>query len=268
VIFVRGERRLIIADRHAVYAQDAERYFDEWWSAVEADELGRVDYSEPRVHWLNDWGSVYVSAMIEPIRFMQPYVDHAQLSPDSVVIDAGAFVGIPAMMMALKVGRFGCVISLEPDTASNWCAQLNFDAFEAEHGYAPLLLKAALGDHTGLVAFNSEGAMGSARVSDQERSQASIDVSQVTLRSLCDSYELKRVDYVKLDIEGAETSVLEDAEWFREYQPRLTVACHHDRGIMNTERVKQQLAELGYSWEASTGGFVGDVVLHATPGAR
>jgi hypothetical protein len=29
--------------------------------------------------------------------------------------------------------------------------------------------------------------------------------------------------------------------------------------------VKAQLAELGYSWEASTVGFVGDVVLHAAP---
>ena len=265
MIFERGERRLIIADRHAVYAQDAERYFEEWWGAVEEDAKGRVDYSKPRVHWLNHWGSVYVPAMIEPIRFMQPYVDHAQLSPGCVAIDAGAFAGIPAMMMALKVGVLGRVISLEPDTASHWCAQLNYDAFEAEHGFAPILRKAALGDHTGLVAFNSEGAMGSARVSDQERSQASIDVPQVTLRSLCDSYELERVDYVKLDIEGAETSILEDAEWFHEYQPRLTVACHYDRGVMNTERVKEQLAELGYSWEASTVGFVGDVVLHAAP---
>ena len=268
MIFQRGERRLIIADRHAVYAQDAERYFEEWWSAVEPDAAGRVDYSEPKVHWLNDWGSVYVPAMIEPIRFMQPYVDHAQLLPGCVAIDAGAFAGIPSMMMALKVGVLGRVISLEPDTASNWCAQLNFDAFEAEHGYAPMLFKAALGSHTGLVPFNSEGAMGSARVSDQQRSQASIDVPQVTLRSLCDSYELERVDYVKLDIEGAETSILEDAEWFAEYEPRLTVACHYDHGVINTERVKAQLAGLGYSWEASTTGAVGDVVLHATPGAR
>lgn len=267
MIFTRGERRLIISDRHAVYAQDAERYFDEWWGAVEADAAGRVDYSKPRAHWLNDWGSVYVPAMIEPIRFMQPYVDHAQLSPGCVAIDAGAFAGIPAMMLALKVGVLGRVISLEPDTASNWCALLNFDAFEAEHGYAPILLRAALGDHTGLVAFNSEGAMGSARVSDQERSEASIDVPQVTLRSLCDSYELERVDYVKLDIEGAETSVLDDSEWFAEYKPRLTVACHYDRGVLNTERVKEQLAGLNYSWKASMVGFVGDVVLHAAPGA-
>jgi hypothetical protein len=109
--------------------------------------------------------------------------------------------------------------------------------------------------------------MGSARVSDQERSEASIDVPQVTLRSLSDSFELERVDYVKLDIEGAETSVLEDAEWFAEYKPRLTVACHYDRGVMNADRVKEQLAGLDYSWEPSTAGFVGDVVLHATPGA-
>ena len=72
------------------------------------------------------------------------------------------------------------------------------------------------------------------------------DVSAVSLSSL--ATHLQGVDYVKIDIEGAEDEVLTDREFFQNYRPRISIECHR----RNEERIQATLTGYGYNTRVVT----------------
>jgi hypothetical protein len=59
---------------------------------------------------------------------------------------------------------------------------------------------------------------------------------------------MSRVDVIKCDIEGAETEIFGDAEFFGTYRPRtIMVETHWIAGTSTALRVKDALAQWGYS---------------------
>ena len=62
-------------------------------------------------------------------------------------------------------------------------------------------------------------------------------------------HQLSRVDFVKMDIEGAEVVALEGATHTLEaYRPAILVECHG-----SYERMTEQLSRLGYVWDVIDG---------------
>jgi len=75
------------------------------------------------------------------------------------------------------------------------------------------------------------------------------DVKVISMNSLLSNYNLQKVDLVKMDIEGAETSVLEDAGWLRNVH-FIFIEFHSDPGLISG---LAKLESAGFKWKKCIG---------------
>ena len=148
-----------------------------------------------------------------------------QLRPGMTMFDVGANAGYFSLIAGEIVGRSGRVISLEPDPRVFEVLRRNVEA--NEFGNATVVQAAA---------YNSCGqvSLGCAPASSwsgiyYERPTKRIAVRAVTLDSLCDELGLDRVDFVKIDVEGAEQVVLEGmVKVLSQHRPQILLELHGD----------------------------------------
>ena len=74
-------------------------------------------------------------------------------------------------------------------------------------------------------------------------------VNSITLESLALKYDLQKVDFIKCDIEGAETEIFDQPNFFLKFKPKIIIECHSIRGKLTTEACKATLAKFGYKFE-------------------
>jgi FkbM family methyltransferase len=69
--------------------------------------------------------------------------------------------------------------------------------------------------------------MGSSAVSIVGEHRGTISqVSSFTLNTIAKKYNLQKIDFIKCDIEGAESVVFKDSELFNKYRPRIVIELH------------------------------------------
>ena len=130
----------------------------------------------------------------EEMRYIYP------LTPDSVVIDAGAYMGDSIQEW---VARYGCrVIALEPIPEF-------YEATKARFAGNP---KAKVLNYA-LSAYDGEIQIGLSNNSSglYSTGETKVKVPAITLKTLMKKEGLDRVDLLKLNIEGSEYAVLEKA---------------------------------------------------------
>ncbi len=93
--------------------------------------------------------------------------------------------------------------------------------------------------------------MGSADIAIVGRGRGEvIEVCCETLAEIVDVNGLTKVDFVKMDIEGAEEEVLLGAEAFlRQFRPKVMVEPHVVLGVFSTDAVVRILQSYGYKVE-------------------
>jgi hypothetical protein len=89
--------------------------------------------------------------------------------------------------------------------------------------------------------------MGSSAVEIVGRGRGqSVRVPTFTLSQIVERCALKRVDFVKCDIEGAERVILDDDAFFARSQPRLILETHVVDGEETTQACIDALVRHGY----------------------
>lgn len=144
--------------------------------------------------------------------------DGVRIAPErgDVVIDAGACFGDTAIAFAEAVGPAGHVHAFEPLGSQYEIIAHNLAANPALAGRITIH-RFALDDASGKQLFFTQGA--GARPAE--------DGEQVETRTL-DDFDFAQVDYIKLDIEGAESACLRGAErTIRRFKPKLGVSIYH-----------------------------------------
>ncbi|MDP1890945.1 MAG: FkbM family methyltransferase [Gemmatimonadaceae bacterium] len=121
------------------------------------------------------------------------------------------------------------------------------------------LSDAAVAGHTGQVRCNAEGSLGAAlsHVVSRAGLAQTIEVTALTLQDACATVG-RTPDFIKRDVEGAETEVLEGArDWLGTHRPRWVIDTHHQIGGRFTDAgVERILAACGYrAWTELVGGF-------------
>ncbi len=254
----RGEQVVRLSPRHFMFAPDVAAHFDAYWESVGAGAQVQVrDFSRPARHFVPALGvHLWQSGLMEEVDTIQGYLTHAPPQPGETVFDLGSNCGASVLVFARAVGPGGHVVAFEPDPLNREMLRRNIEALALANVD---LRDAAVAGRTGRLRFNSEGSLGAAlsHVVSRAGLAETIEVSALTLADAC-AVAGRTPDFIKMDVEGAETEVLDGArDWLRTHRPRWVIDTHHRiDGKFTDAGVERILAECGYrAWTELVGGF-------------
>jgi FkbM family methyltransferase len=153
--------------------------------------------------------------------------------PSEVIIDVGANIGVHTVWLSRKVGPSGLIIAVEPEqtnflilTLNKWLNRLN----------NVLTIRVALASSItkGELVIPRPSLMGQASTHALSYSSKSyvVSVNFETLDNIIFAQEISTVSAIKIDVEGAETSILQGAEkTIKKFGPRLIIEAHGDENL-------------------------------------
>jgi len=162
-----------------------------------------------------------------------------------MAVDAGAYIGRHTLAYARAVGPAGRVIAVEPLPANFRLLQHNV----RRNGYQQLVHCAAcaLGRAAGQVrlGYDKETSIASA----YGEFPLHLTVEQRSLDDLLSEQGIAQIDFLKIDVEGAELDLLEGSRQVLDASPRarLVVEIHARPDTIDACPVHRWLRERGYS---------------------
>ena len=216
------------------------------------DKLDIDEFKAPeRNFWIKRTGAgmdgkTALAYYIAEHRWMREADPKQGVRPGDIVIDGGAHVGT-FTDEALRRGA-AKVIAVEPEPVNAECFRRNFKK-EIGEGRVVLLEKGVWSSETTLelsVAKDNSGM--NSFVIDQGANTSKISVPLTRIDTIVRELGLARVDFIKLDIEGAEREALKGGmETMRQFRPRLMLEMYHredDRQVLPAI-VRQAHADYG-----------------------
>ncbi|HEY4309111.1 MAG TPA: FkbM family methyltransferase [Pirellulales bacterium] len=195
------------------------------------------------------WFQLHLKNMLDVYLYYSGYCDYAEtrflelnLRPGDVVFDVGANLGYYSLLAARKVSPTGQVHAFE--ISADELTKFENNVVLNEFASAITVNRVAVAAAVGTVPITPTFGAGTTSIDIEETYRAEI-IAATSLDQYVQDRKLLRVDYLKCDIEGAESLMLEGAQALLE----------HNRPVMLLELNPAALARFGSS--------VGDV-LRAT----
>ena len=206
------------------------RYKDQILGAsklIEKDAAGYHLWDTPRGRWWIPAGDDYVLPfnLAEQQRGIYTAGGH-QIRRGDTVLDCGANVGV-FTRVALDAGA-GRVVAIEPAPENLESLRRNFPA-EIAAGRVVVYPK-GVWDKDDVLTMRRDPANTAADsfVLLKGKNAGSIQLPLTTIDKLVRELKLERIDYIKMDIEGAETNALTGGrETLAKDRPRLSIASYH-----------------------------------------
>lgn len=194
---------------------------------VETDPAGYRLYETPDgPYWIPE-GSQYVLPFNLAEMARKIYGEgERDIQPGDVVLDCGANVGVFARA-ALKAGA-RTVVAIEPAPENIECLRRNF-AQEIEAGSVIVYPKGVWHKDAFLTLHvDPRNSAANSFLIQREGSHAIEKVPLTTIDALVEELQLDRVDFIKMDIEGAELNALQGArKSIARFHPRMALSVYH-----------------------------------------
>ncbi len=203
------------------------------------------------VSWMDTAGEIVDGKGSYQIRKLRAALEHVKQFRTAV--DVGAHCGLWSMQL---VKRFQSVEAFEPVAAHRQCFAMNLRTSDANEGTAVFganLHACALGDHEDNITITTEPtSSGDSRVNG---------VGDIPMHTL-DSFELKDVDFIKIDTEGYELYVVKGAEeTIKRCKPTMIVE-QKGHGMKYFGFGKEEGVELLESWGMKrVANMSGDIIM-------
>ena len=187
----------------------------------------------------------------------QYFPKELKLGGGEVFIDCGAFTGDTINPFMRRCKKYERIIAFEPGSGS-------FEKLKRKYGANPkiTLINAGVYDRDGEVMFFYDEKDKCFKITEDGSREAAVGLQVRTI----DSLGLKRVSFIKMDVEGAELSALKGAEkTILRDKPKLAICIYHsDEDMVNIpEYIRNIVPE--YKLYVRHYGFVTETVLYATP---
>jgi FkbM family methyltransferase len=181
----------------------------------------------------------------EIVGALEQYLAKHSISEGECVIDAGAFHGHLALFFALKVGPSGQVISIEPDDSNNLELRKNINLNRSVTNID--IIDSALWDRPQLVEFGQQGTVASSSFWFPEGAPR-VQKNATTIDAIVEDLNPPSVDFIKMDIEGAEIKAIDGAaRTIRKFKPDFAIGSYHIVDSKPTRSfVEDKLSSFGY----------------------
>ena len=184
--------------------------------------------------WLDPNGVLWAEGWAEEGDMPQEWFS---IEDKNILMEVGAHVGYWTVPIAQQVGRDGLVIAVEPHP-ENYKKLLLHLGFNRVNNCIPI--RAAAWNQTGPIWLEASDHSEQHHVGD--KSVAGFSVHGITVDSLSSMLGLQRLDWIKMDVEGAECEVLEAArDTLSTFRPTLVMEIHG-----TWKRMFHLLKELNY----------------------
>lgn len=184
----------------------------------------------------------YFEEMCLDANMLYGYTKKREIHSGDVVVDAGAFPGEFTVYASKKVGNEGLVIALEPDPSNLDVLRETVELNELEN---VVLLEKALWSNSKTLTLEHRG------LASHLEENGAIPTNSTTLDRLYGKFG--QVDFVKMDIEGAEIRAIEGSEWLiKEEHPYFAIASYHkdlDDGKETAPQLEKIFSQMEYQVE-------------------
>ncbi len=151
--------------------------------------------------------------------------DLAMVEPGDIVLDCGANAGVYTRTALRRGGRL--VVAIDPAPQAIECLRRNLKD-EIASGRVIIYGKGVWNEEATLELSQSANLASTASSVVIDRGLAGPVVQLTTIDKLVDELNLERVDFIKMDIEGAERQALQGAaKTIAEFHPKLAIALEH-----------------------------------------
>jgi FkbM family methyltransferase len=197
---------------------DVEILYDNAW-------IHRIDSTfipvSNRFEFRREWDSV-LAETFEPIR--ENWFHVYRPSAGDTIVDIGAGDGLDSYVFSREVGPSGRVLAVEAHPATF----VLLEQMIRLNGLANVIpVQAAVMDRPGTITMVEEGAhRDTYSVFGGASTAPTVDVPGVTLDRLCDDQGLDRIDFLKMNIEGAERLALQGGVDALARTGHVCIACH------------------------------------------
>jgi FkbM family methyltransferase len=140
---------------------------------------------------------------------LEGYNRNYRLHKNDIVVDAGAYNGLFAIYAALKVGLKGHVYAFEPDPYS---ARMLSRNFHLNHLTNVTVIQKGLFSKKARVKFDVQGVGSRLQIYNRNIPTINSVVVVDTLDNMLADLKVKQINFIKMDIEGAEVEALKGCE--------------------------------------------------------
>lgn len=166
-----------------------------------------------------------------------------------VIIDCGAHIGNCSLLFSRLVGERGLVIALEPFEESFNIIEKRVKRLKKNNIHA---INKGVWNKTGIFSLSVYENTISCKIVEDHDNNQNRDHEQITcttIDEIANELGLKRLNMVKMDIEGAEVEALQGAEYVaKNFHPVFAIASYHYREHEQTcHQVENILFEKGYN---------------------
>lgn len=164
-----------------------------------------------------------------------------------IVLDAGAYHGVFTLFFAAQVGHEGRVIALEPDDANRARCLENLNLNQQLRNVD--VLDVVCWDQLCEIEFCDRGELGSSAMT--KHADPSCLKRAATIDAIVAERQLPRVNFVKMNIEGAEIKALHGARHtIEKFRPDFAIEANHIvDGQPTYPTVERLLSQFGYEVE-------------------
>jgi FkbM family methyltransferase len=188
---------------------------------------------------------------------IEPYWQVLGKQKFDVIIDAGAATGLFTLSACVKLDT-AHIVAFEPSKRQNILLRRNIQRNHFNHRVQ--IEDFALWNHQEQLTFRTHGAISAVKGVGEHLAGLSFveKVQAVQLDTWLETSDVKKVDLIKMDIEGAELEAIEGAhQILSTFHPALLIQAYHIRdGERTFERCEQMLKSLNYTCQEAGSGLL------------
>jgi len=188
----------------------------------------------------------------ESYLYHDAFSEHVQLRPGDCALDLGGNIGTVAMGFSRIVGPAGRVFSFEPLTHPVLRRNLEANGIRNVE-----LIPEGVSDRPGEAEINFTDQCINSSIANPTPGDGALPIhkrtiSLTTVDRFVEERQLDRVDFIKMDIEGAEEpALLGSQKVIERFRPKWSIASYHTdfEGELQHPKLVRRLREFGYQIE-------------------